>query len=58
MVRDAIEHFVAEFTLAELEDACPTVGRDTIRFILNAMRDQGKVECLGRGRWAKWKRIA
>jgi Fic family protein len=57
MVRDAIEHFVGEFTIAELEDACPTVGRDTIRVVLNDMRDQGKVECLGKGRWAKWRRI-
>jgi Fic family protein len=57
MVRDVIEHFVGEFTIAELEGACPTVGRDTIRFVLKDMRDQGKVECLGKGRWAKWRRI-
>jgi Fic family protein len=57
MVRDAIEHFVGEFTIAELENACPTVGRDTIRSVLNDMRGQGEVECLGKGRWAKWRRI-
>lgn len=25
--------------------------------VLNDFRDQGKVECLGKGRWAKWRRI-
>jgi Fic family protein len=57
MVRDAVEHFVAEFTIKELELACPTVGRGTVRLVLNEMRDQGLVECLGKGRWAKWRRI-
>jgi len=57
MVRDAIEHFLSEFTIGELETACPTVSRDTIRSVLNDLRDQGKVECLGKGRWAKWRRI-
>ncbi len=44
-------------TIAELEDACPAVGRDTIRFVLTGTRDAGQVECLGKGRWAKWRRI-
>jgi predicted transcriptional regulator of viral defense system len=54
---DAIEHFLSEFTIADVETTCPTVSRDTIRSVLNEMRDRGKVECLGKGRWAKWKRI-
>jgi Fic family protein len=57
MVRDAIEHFLSEFTIADVETTCPTVSRDTIRSVLNDMRDRGKVECLGKGRWAKWRRI-
>lgn len=27
------------------------------RSVLNDLREQGKVECLGKGRWAKWRRI-
>ena len=57
MVREAVEHFLGEFTIADLEAACPTVSRDTIRSVLNDLRDQGKAECLGKGRWAKWRRI-
>ncbi len=57
MVREAVEHFLGEFTIGDLEIACPTVSRDTIRSVLNDLRDQGKAECLGKGRWAKWRRI-
>jgi Fic family protein len=57
MVRDAVAHFVAEFTIADVEAVCPTVSRDTIRAVLNDLRDQGKAECLAKGRWAKWRRI-
>ncbi len=57
MVREAVEHFLGEFTIGDLEIACPTVSRDTIRSVLNDLRDQGKAQCLGKGRFAKWRRI-
>jgi Fic family protein len=57
MARDAVEHFLGEFTIGDVESACPSVSRDTVRTVLNDLRDQGKVECLGKGRWAKWRRI-
>ena len=35
---------------------CPNVSRDTIRLVMNRWREQGRLEMLGRGRDAKWRR--
>jgi len=45
------------FALADLERACPTVSRATIRRVLGELREQGQVECLGTGRSARWRRL-
>jgi Fic family protein len=57
-VRSAIETFDPgqTFTIADMERLCPTVSRATIRRVLDELREQGQVECLGRGHTAKWKR--
>ena len=55
-VQDAINHFVGEFTIKDLERACPMVGRDMIRFVLKELKGEGKIEPLGKGRGAKWRR--
>jgi len=44
------------FTIAELERACPTVSRATVRRVLEELRQQGRVECLGRGQTARWQK--
>lgn len=44
------------FTIGDLESACPTVSRSTVRRVLSELRDQGEVECLGKGRSARWRR--
>ena len=56
MVQDAISHFLGEFTIKDLERACPTVGRDMIRLVLKELRAEGQIEPIGKGRGAKWKR--
>ncbi len=55
-VRAAIAAFAPGyiFTTAELERLCPTVSYATIRRILDALRAEGVVDCLGRGRYAQW----
>ncbi len=55
----AIEAFDSghTFSIAELEHTCPTVSRATIRRVLNELREQEQVECLGTGRWARWQKI-
>lgn len=45
------------FSIAELEHICPTVSRATIRRVLNKLREQEQVECMGTGRWARWQKI-
>ena len=45
------------FTIGDLEHACPNVSRATIRRVLNELRDQGQVECLGKGRSARWQKV-
>ncbi|MDP1992384.1 MAG: Fic family protein [Syntrophales bacterium] len=53
MVLSALERLAKEFTLAQLEQACPGVSRELVRRVLN--QQKGKtVECIGRGPGAKW----
>jgi Fic family protein len=45
------------FSIAKLEMLCPGISRDMIRNVLRSMRDDGAVECVGRGPGAQWQRI-
>ena len=38
MIREAVDHFVAEFTSKELELACPIVSREMIRVVLRELQ--------------------
>lgn len=54
MVRKAVTGFSDDFSVAALHKHCPGVSVDMIRRILKDMQAEGAVECLGRGRSAKW----
>jgi len=56
LVETAIDAFPGEFTLAELERACPGVSRDMVRRVLRQLQKKGRVACLGRGPAAQWRR--
>jgi Fic family protein len=56
LVLDAITKFDGDFSIADAQSACPGVGIDMIRNILKKERDAERLECLGRGRDAKWRR--
>jgi hypothetical protein len=56
LTESAIRGFPAEFTLADLERACPSVSRDMVRRVLRDLQKSGKVECLGRGPGAPWRK--
>jgi len=56
LVEEAIASTVGEFGVAELERLCPGVSRDMIRLVLRELKAQGRVECLGRGPGAKWRK--
>jgi hypothetical protein len=42
---------------ADIEQACPGVGREWIRRLLAEMRACGEVSCQGRGPAARWRYI-
>ncbi len=52
-----IERQPVPFSTSELQRACPGVSLDMIRHLLSELKKQGRVECLGRGRNARWRRI-
>jgi Fic family protein len=52
----AVESKVGEFSVSDIQDACPGVGIDLIRLTLKKLRADGSVECLGMGRNAQWRR--
>jgi Fic family protein len=56
LVEHAIESTVGEFVITDLERACPGVSRDMIRLLLRDLKATGKIECLGRGPGAKWRK--
>jgi Fic family protein len=56
LVDHAIESTVGEFGITDLERACPGVSRDMIRLRLRDLKSVGRIECLGRGPGAKWRK--
>lgn len=56
MVEHAIETIGSEFRITDLERACPAVSRDMIRRLLRDLKAEGRIECVGRGPGAKWRR--
>jgi Fic family protein len=57
LVRDAVRKRQGDFRLSDIEQACPSVGREWIRNVLADMRESGELQCKGRGTAARWKRI-
>lgn len=57
MVLDVIKNTTGEFTVKDLQERCPTVGIDLIRKILRTEKNEGRIDCLGRGPDATWKRL-
>ncbi|HUT54730.1 MAG TPA: Fic family protein [bacterium] len=56
LVAAAIQGMSGPFSLSDLERVCPGVSRDMIRVVLRDLKKAGKVECLGRGPGAPWKK--
>lgn len=55
-VRNEIDNLPDEFGVGELARACPGVSRPMIRVILEALRKEGKLEAMGTGRGAVWRK--
>lgn len=56
IVITAIDRMKGSFSLAELEAACPSVGRDWIRALLGQLKREGRLMSEGRGRGARWRK--
>ena len=52
----AIAAFPSEFSVTDLESACPGVSPDMIRRVLRDLQNAKGVRCLGRGPGATWRR--
>ena len=52
----AIGRFVGEFTVSQLEQACPGISRDMIRRVLREQQAAGVIDCQGRGPAARWRK--
>ncbi len=55
-VHEAVRAFPGDFTLGDLERACPEVSRDMVRRVLRDLKAADEVECLGKGPGARWRR--
>ncbi len=56
LIQSAVNSYEREFTVNDLERACPGISRDMIRRVLRDLQKAGRVECLGRGPGAPWKK--
>jgi len=56
LVLAAMNRFTGEFTVSQLEQACPGVSRDMVRRVLREQQSVNAIECLGRGPAARWKK--
>jgi Fic family protein len=54
MVLNAIRNQIGEFRLADIERACPGVGREWIRALMSDLKKTGELTCRGRGPAARW----
>ena len=53
-VRDAVGRKVMPFKIADLKRELPDISRDTIRLVLRALKDEGRIRPEGRGPGARW----
>ena len=56
LVEAAIDAQFGLFSVAEIQQACPGVSLDMIRHLLQRLKG-ARVECVGRGHAAKWRKI-
>ena len=56
LVDRALETLTGDFGITDLERLCPSVSRDMIRLLLRNLKEAGRIECLGRGPGAKWRK--
>ncbi len=56
IVEAVVNKQFGEFSISDIERACPNVSRPMIRVVLEDLRAKGKIEVLGTGRSAHWRK--
>lgn len=56
LVLDAIARLANGFRMVELERVCPNVTRDMIRVVLNKLKKEKRIHCVGFGAAAVWNK--
>jgi hypothetical protein len=57
MVKNAIDAYMGDFTVSDIQEACPMVSIDMIRYILKQMKEDKQIENISRGRFARWRKL-
>jgi hypothetical protein len=57
LVLQAIGQMIGAFSASELHQRCPSVGVDMLRHVLRNERDAGRLQVVGRGRGARWRKL-
>lgn len=56
MIRQAVQRTVGPFSITELQEKLPTIGRAMIKLVLAELKKEGEIALQGKGRGAKWVR--
>lgn len=56
LVIRAIDAATGSFNVSAVRDACPSVSADMIRRVMKNIQAEGRIECLSRGRDARWRK--
>lgn len=56
LIAYALENVPSPFGIADVERLCPNISREMIRVVMNRWRKEGRLQMLGRGRDARWRR--
>ena len=57
LVIDAIEKAVGDFSISDIQHACPNVSRVMVKKVLFQMQKDKRIKSLGKGQSAKWTRL-
>ena len=57
MVKNAIDSYIGDFTVSDIQEICPMVSIDMIRHILKQMKEDKQIENISRGRYARWRKL-
>jgi Fic family protein len=56
LVLRAIDKASESFRVREIQGRCPGVSVDMVRHVLKNLRSKGRLECMGRGQNAEWRK--